>query len=271
MRFGGLHIGARGALVALSLWAASALAAGVSAPAAAGSPLTSAPATGSVHPAPAVQPAPAASSKAAEGTPAAAAPKAGTSAAPAPVAPAQAAQKPATEPAPAQAAQKTGTEPVPAQAASEGAAGTTATGSTSALDGSKPSWETDSPENESLGWTLFRTVVVLGLVLGIIYLTLNYGLRRLMGLRPVGGGGREPLVAVMERIPLDPKRSMFVLKAAGEYLLVGGGEGSLNLICKLDPAEVARIEAARASTSPSISPFLQKLLSRRGGSPPPSA
>jgi flagellar protein FliO/FliZ len=130
----------------------------------------------------------------------------------------------------------------------------------------------DSPDaSEGMGWALIRTVVVLGLVVGLVYLTLNYGLRRMMGLQ-IGSAGRQPLVSVVERIPLDPKRSMFVLKAAGEYLLVGGGEGALTLISKLDPAEVARIEGERpVPTSTGISPFLQKLLSRRGGSPPPSA
>jgi len=133
------------------------------------------------------------------------------------------------------------------------------------LEGQEP------PENEGMGWTLFRTFVVLVLVLGLIYLTLNHGLRWLMGIR-APGAGREPLVRVVERVPLDPKRSLFVVKAAGEYLLVGGGEGPLNLISKLDPAEVSRIEAARTAPAvPLISPFLQKLLSRKGGSAPPSA
>jgi flagellar protein FliO/FliZ len=132
----------------------------------------------------------------------------------------------------------------------------------------------EPPETESVGWALFRSTMVLGAVLGLIYLTLNVGLRKMMGLR-MGGGGRDPLVKVVERIPLDPKRSMFVVKAAGEYLLVGGGDGALSLISKLDPVEVARLEHERAtpatSASPLISPFLQKLLSRRGGPPPPSA
>jgi len=130
----------------------------------------------------------------------------------------------------------------------------------------------EAPENEGVGWTLFRTFVVLALVLGLIYLTLNHGLRWLMGIKAPGSPGREPLVKVVERVPLDPKRSLFVVKAAGEYLLVGGGEGPLNLISKLDPAEVSRIEAQRtAPSAPLISPFLQKLLSRKGGSTPPSA
>ncbi|MFP2901712.1 flagellar biosynthetic protein FliO, partial [Corallococcus sp. 4LFB] len=125
-------------------------------------------------------------------------------------------------------------------------------------------------EQESLGWVVVRTVALLGAVLAAIYLTLNVGLRRLMGLQGVPVG-RASVVSVMERIPLDQRRTLFVLKAADEYLLVGGGEGGVQLVSKLDRDAVERIRAARPPSSPvSLSPFLQKLLSRRtGGSTPP--
>jgi flagellar biogenesis protein FliO len=116
--------------------------------------------------------------------------------------------------------------------------------------------------------------MLLGAVVAAIYLTLNVGLRRLMGLQGASLG-RQPLMSVVERLTLDPKRSLFVVKAADEYLLVGGGEGGLQLLSKLDPEAVARIREQRpqASAVP-MSPFLQKLLSRRTGgsqSQPPSA
>ncbi|NOK13118.1 flagellar biosynthetic protein FliO [Corallococcus exercitus] len=125
-------------------------------------------------------------------------------------------------------------------------------------------------EQESLGWVVVRTVALLGAVLAAIYLTLNVGLRRLMGLQGVPMG-RASVVSVMERIPLDQRRTLFVLKAADEYLLVGGGEGGVQLVSKLDRDAVERIRAARPPSSPvSLSPFLQKLLSRRtGGTTPP--
>jgi len=129
-------------------------------------------------------------------------------------------------------------------------------------------------EPESLGWTLIRTLLVLGAVVASIYLTLNVGLRRLMGLQTVAAG-RQPLVSIVERLPLDQRRSLFVVKAADEYLLVGGGEAGLQLLSKLDSEAVERIRAQRPQTNVvPLSPFLQKLLSRRsGGSPsqPPGA
>jgi flagellar protein FliO/FliZ len=124
-------------------------------------------------------------------------------------------------------------------------------------------------EPESMGWTLVRTLLLLAAVVASIYLTLNVGLRRLMGLQGVPMG-RASVVSVLERLPLDQRRTLFVLKAADEYLLVGGGEGGLQLLSKLDTAAVERIRAERpqAPALP-LSPFLQKLLSRRTGSTPP--
>lgn len=117
-------------------------------------------------------------------------------------------------------------------------------------------------EDLDVGWALVRTVVVLGLVLALVYLTLNVGLRRLLGIRPSANVG---LVKVLERVTLDPKRSLFVVEAAGEVLLLGGSEASVTLISKLDPAEVARLKGA-AEPGPGavqVSPFLQKLLGRK--------
>ena len=39
----------------------------------------------------------------------------------------------------------------------------------------------------NLGWTLARTMLVLAMVIGLAWLTLNVGLRRLLGIRPTVG------------------------------------------------------------------------------------
>lgn len=123
-------------------------------------------------------------------------------------------------------------------------------------------------EPESLGWMLTRTLLLFGAVVASIYLTLNVGLRKLMGLQGVPAG-RPSVVSVLERIPLDQRRSLFVLKAADEYLLVGGGESGLQLLSKLDTAAVERIRSERPPAHViSLSPFLQKLLARREATQP---
>lgn len=167
--------------------------------------------------------------------------------------------------------------PTSAQAPTGGQAGAPATKPPS----DEPPWEDPlagtpaaTEEPESMGWMLLRTLLVLGAVVASIYLTLNVGLRRLMGLQGASPG-RQMVVSVVERLPLDPKRQLFVVKAADEYLLVGGGESGLQLLSKLDTEAVERIRAQRPQTNVvPLSPFLQKLLSRRSGgssSQPPGA
>ncbi len=135
------------------------------------------------------------------------------------------------------------------------------------MEGLEPAADGRVPEEpESLGWMLMRTLLLFGLVVLSIYLTLNVGLRRLMGLQGVPMG-RPSVVSVVERVALDQRRTLFVLKAADEYLLVGGGESGLQLLSKLDTASVERIRTERppAPVVP-LSPFLQKLLARREAS-----
>lgn len=132
--------------------------------------------------------------------------------------------------------------------------------------------EVGSDDDLSLGWVLVRTMLVLGMVVVLAWLTLNVGLRRLLGIKAVGGPS---MVQVLERVPLDQRRSLFVVEAAGEVLLIGGSDNSLSLLSKLDRAEVDRLRAERAAQQPvQLSPLLQKLLGRKGAqppSPPPAA
>ncbi|MDP1918203.1 MAG: flagellar biosynthetic protein FliO [Myxococcales bacterium] len=119
-----------------------------------------------------------------------------------------------------------------------------------------------------LGWSLVRTFVVLGLVIGLAWLTLNVGLRRLMGLGPATG--RRGIVTVVERVPLDQKRTLYVVRAGDEVLLLGGSDLSVTFLTKLD-AKVIEESAPKSTGQVSLSPFLQKLLGKKDAPPPPPA
>jgi flagellar biogenesis protein FliO len=88
------------------------------------------------------------------------------------------------------------------------------------------------------------------------------GLRRV--LQAGGMVGSQKVVRVVDRVVLDAKRAVFVLRAADEYLLVGGGEGSLTLLAKLDAATVEKSLEGKGPGAPGASPSVfQKLLTRR--------
>ena len=62
---------------------------------------------------------------------------------------------------------------------------------------------------------------MLGAVLAAVYLTLNVGLRRLMGMGNPGGRGRTGCVSVVERHAVGPRQALLVVRAGREYLIVG--------------------------------------------------
>lgn len=118
-----------------------------------------------------------------------------------------------------------------------------------------------------LGWSLVRTIVVLGVVVALAWLTLNVGLRKLMGIGPAAG--RRGIISVLERVPLDQKRTLYVVKAGDEVLLLGASDLSVNFLSKLDAKAVE--EAAKPAGQVTLSPFLQKLLGKKDAPPPPPA
>jgi flagellar protein FliO/FliZ len=127
---------------------------------------------------------------------------------------------------------------------------------------------TPEPEPDfGLGAAALRGLVALGIVLALIYIILKYGLRRLMGGAALPIGNRA-VVSIVERIPLDAKRSLMLVKAAGEYLLVGTGDAGMSLIAKLDSEAVEKLQKERPPATPILTPFLQKLLARRSAPPP---
>jgi len=107
----------------------------------------------------------------------------------------------------------------------------------------------------SLVGALVRMLVVLALVIALIYLTLNFGLRRLMQLPQ-----SRSVVTVHERAPLEPKKSVYVVEVAGEFLLLGVGEGEINLLAKLDKERAEQALARKRQASrPAIKPFWERL------------
>ena len=77
------------------------------------------------------------------------------------------------------------------------------------------------------------------------------------------------IISVLERVPLDQKRTLYVVKAGDEVLLLGASDLSVNFLSKLDAKAVE--EAAKPAGQVTLSPFLQKLLGKKDAPPPPPA
>ncbi|HEX4453798.1 MAG TPA: flagellar biosynthetic protein FliO [Kofleriaceae bacterium] len=76
------------------------------------------------------------------------------------------------------------------------------------------------------------------------------------------------LLDVIARIPLEPRRSLYVVDVAGKTLLVGTSEMGLSVLSELDAAEVK----ARVVPTPSFGDLVRGAwLKRRGAKQEPPA
>jgi flagellar biosynthetic protein FliO len=96
-----------------------------------------------------------------------------------------------------------------------------------------------APVATGYGAYLLQTTLALLAVCALAALTLRLMRRR--------GIGRARGLRVVSRLSLEPRRSVYVIEAAGKCLLVGVGDGPMAVLAELDPAEVARIEAEDAA------------------------
>jgi flagellar biosynthetic protein FliO len=88
-----------------------------------------------------------------------------------------------------------------------------------------------SAELPSLGGSIALSFLSLGLVCLLAYVALRWLARR-------GVGRSEGPLQVIARCPLEPRRSVYVVQAAGRCFLLGVGDGPMALLAELDPAVV---------------------------------
>jgi flagellar biosynthetic protein FliO len=96
--------------------------------------------------------------------------------------------------------------------------------------------------------------------LGVVCLVAYFALKLLAG---KGIGKASGAVRVVARCPLEPRRSLYVVEAAGRCFLVGVGDGPMSMLAELDAAAVPREVAPQA---PRFADVLARVLGR-----PPAA
>jgi flagellar protein FliO/FliZ len=75
------------------------------------------------------------------------------------------------------------------------------------------------------------------------------------------------LMDVVARVPLEPRRSLYVVEVAGKTLLVGTSEMGLSVLTELDAAEVR----ARSVPRPTFADLVRGAWARRRGLDEPAA
>lgn len=109
----------------------------------------------------------------------------------------------------------------------------------------------------SYGDLLLTSLLVLGAVCVAAFVVVRLAGRLLATGRSRGAH----LLAVVARLPLEPRRSLYVVEVAGKTLLVGTSEMGLSLLSELDGGQVR----AHAEDRPSFGELVRKAwLGRRG-------
>jgi flagellar protein FliO/FliZ len=96
----------------------------------------------------------------------------------------------------------------------------------------------DAPPPPSLGAALAQTLVALAAVCALAWWVLRWAARRGVGRSPAG------VITVVDRVALDPRRTLFVVRVAGKALLLGGGDAGLAVLSELDPAALPQPDPA---------------------------
>ena len=90
-----------------------------------------------------------------------------------------------------------------------------------------------APAAGGYGELALTTLLVLVVVCVVVMVAARYAGRWLGG-RASGDG----LVKVRARVPLEPRRALYLIEVGGRTLLVGSSEGGVTLVSEVDPGEV---------------------------------
>jgi flagellar biogenesis protein FliO len=101
----------------------------------------------------------------------------------------------------------------------------------------------------------------LGFIVALIFVTLNYGLKRVFHVDP----SMPVVVRVHERVPLEPKKAVYVVEVGDEYLLLGVGEKEISFLTRLDRDATQAALARKEGSDKAGKPFWARLAS--GGRP----
>ena len=134
------------------------------------------------------------------------------------------------------------------------------------LQAANPAEELGSVTGQAL--ELVRVLFILAAVILLAYVAVRHWVPRLTGMKNLGSGP----IQVLARTPLEPKKSLYLLKVGPEVLLVGTSENHLHFLKALEPETVKPLLESLAAT-PGVDPrkfqgILQELkngIMRRSG------
>lgn len=116
-----------------------------------------------------------------------------------------------------------------------------------------------SHDTPSLVGALIQMVVALGAVAALAYLLVGKGLPRLLRI-PQPTSRR--MLEIVDRLPLDQRRTVMVVKLGQEYFLLGATEQNITLLSRLDPEALNTALAAPVAPLPGLAQLFSRAKSK---------
>jgi len=112
--------------------------------------------------------------------------------------------------------------------------------------------EIGSTDGMQLAGKLFQVVLWTLITCLLAYLILGKMLPKLLQMTPAGQVGLtatapKGLIKLLDRLPLDAKRSLFIVKVEEEFFLVGVTEQSMQMLAKLDLSEASELHSVKGT------------------------
>ncbi|RPI97830.1 MAG: hypothetical protein EHM32_00715 [Spirochaetales bacterium] len=122
-------------------------------------------------------------------------------------------------------------------------------------------YEEPTVEEESYAWTIIKTLIVIGMLVGGFYYFFRFVTRR-AGIQLPGSAGVQTLLVS----PMGPNKFLQVVDLAGRVLVLGVTDSSINLIMEIkEKDEVDRIRLMSTKSSPAQPGGFQEFLAAQLG------
>jgi flagellar biogenesis protein FliO len=123
-------------------------------------------------------------------------------------------------------------------------------------------YERPTVEEDSYGWMIFKTIIVLGLLVGGFYYFYRFVTKK-AGIHLVG---RE-VIKILSIVPVGQNKYLQVVDLAGRIMVIGVSDSNINLITEIkDKDEIDRIRLLSSKSTPvqpgGFQEYISKYISR---------
>jgi flagellar protein FliO/FliZ len=118
-------------------------------------------------------------------------------------------------------------------------------------------------EDINFGMLILKMIFFLGVVVALIYLVLKKFLPVLLH----GAAFRGRSIKILERMPVDQRRSLLVVEVQDKIYLMGSAEGQINILMELDRQKMNAKTVESPDNSSGFDQILRKMMVRKSEPP----